>query len=290
MDTKINNDSPSWKTDDDFYPADWEPKEKGSIKKSVPPPLPRKGEWHFNWFSNMLPLDEPFVYQNISYFTAENFYQSMKVSRDRTDLRRQIADMDAKKSKIAIRDKIKFPLDPEWTREKSIKVMEFALRKKFFPGTSWNKKLMETGEEELVEWVNWNDRFWGRDIATQKGENVLGRILMHLRKEYRETRVINKSSGEKGVSVMRGSPFGNKWTHIKDRNTLAEFIVETRKEAIQKFKENFLERVKTDRDFKDSVLKLKNETLMCCCLPKACHAEVIRDWLFEQPSFKYNKI
>ncbi len=89
---------------------------------------------------------------------------------------------------------------------------------------------------------------------------------------------------------MRGSPFGNKWTHIKDRNTLAEFIVETRKEAIQKFKENFLERVKTDRDFKDSVLKLKNETLMCCCLPKACHAEVIRDWLFEQPSFKYNKI
>jgi len=27
-----------------------------------------------NWFSNMLPFDQPLIYQNISYSTPENFY------------------------------------------------------------------------------------------------------------------------------------------------------------------------------------------------------------------------
>ena len=35
-----------------------------------------------NWFSNMLPMDEPLVYQGMRFATVEHFYQAMKLRRD----------------------------------------------------------------------------------------------------------------------------------------------------------------------------------------------------------------
>lgn len=65
--------------------------------------------------------------------------------------------------------------------------METALRHKFAPGTNWHARLMDTGDEEIVEWNNWGDRYWGRDVSDGGGENHLGRLLIKLRDEWRKT-------------------------------------------------------------------------------------------------------
>ncbi len=137
-----------------------------------------------NWFSNMLPLDEPYIYQGISYRTSENFYQAMKLPKDRSDLRSEIAAMNPFKAKIATRDRKKYPQREEWDGMKLI-VMEYILRVKFAKGTSWAEKLLATGDEDIIEYNNWRDTFWGWDINLQKGENNLGKILMEIRKSLK---------------------------------------------------------------------------------------------------------
>ena len=45
------------------------------------------------------------------------------------------------------------------------------------------EKLLATGDEELVEGNDWNDRIWGK--VNGQGENRLGIILMKVREELR---------------------------------------------------------------------------------------------------------
>lgn len=137
-----------------------------------------------NWFSNMLPLDEPFEYQGILYRTSENFYQAMKLPMDRLDLRAEIAALNPFKSKTAIRDKNKYPWREDWF-DVQLDVMRYILNIKFARGTSWAEKLLATGDEEIVEFNNWKDTFFGYDINLQKGENHLGKMLMEIRESLR---------------------------------------------------------------------------------------------------------
>jgi ribA/ribD-fused uncharacterized protein len=153
--------------------------------------MAEKKEWVRNWFSNMLPFDEPLVYQGIVYLSVENFYQAMKLPKDRVDLRAEIAALDPRKSKVEIRNDKKYPWREDWTKEEALKVMEFALRHKFAEGTSWAEKLLETGSEEIIEWNNWKDIYWGRCIHTNKGENHLGKLLMRVREDLQNALSVN---------------------------------------------------------------------------------------------------
>lgn len=141
-------------------------------------------EWIKNWFSNMLPLDRPFVYDDIEFATVENFYQAMKAPRERRDLREKIAAMPPHAAKRFAR---RIELRPDWEQIK-VEVMRFALRQKFAPGTSWYERLLET-EGQIVERNNWHDNFYGdcmcgRKACESAGANILGRLLMELRSEY----------------------------------------------------------------------------------------------------------
>lgn len=136
-------------------------------------------EWIKNWFSNMLPLDRPIIYQGIAYHTVENFYQAMKIPKNQLELRKRIAAMNPLQAKKEIR---KYSLREDWDDIK-LSVMEYALRIKFAKGTTWYDKLKNTGTDEIVEWNNWGDIFWGKDIQTKLGDNNLGKILMKIRDE-----------------------------------------------------------------------------------------------------------
>lgn len=138
--------------------------------------------WIKNWFSNMLPFDRPLRHQRVEYKTPENFYQAMKTPKDDIETRRKIAAMGPFAAKNYWRRR---KPRPDWTEIK-LNVMEFALRHKFAPGTSWHERLMAIGDEEIIEWNNWGDRFWGRDVRDGQGENHLGRLLMKLRDEWRD--------------------------------------------------------------------------------------------------------
>lgn len=46
--------------------------------------------------------------------------------------------------------------------------------------------LLQTGDAELLEGNNWNDKIWGVDINTLQGKNQLGKILMDKREQLRK--------------------------------------------------------------------------------------------------------
>ena len=62
-------------------------------------------------------------------------------------------------------------------------IMEEVVRAKFTQNPELAKKLVETGEAQLMEGNNWHDTYWGVDSKTLEGENHLGVILMKIRAE-----------------------------------------------------------------------------------------------------------
>lgn len=133
--------------------------------------------WTKNWFSNMLPMDTPLMIGDIAFYTVENYYQAMKFGDELTV--RLIAKMNPYEAKkYAAKHRSQFHLNSKFDK---LAVMEVALRHKFKSGTSWYTRLIATGSEEIVEWNNWHDTYWGKDINTKIGENHLGKLLMKIR-------------------------------------------------------------------------------------------------------------
>jgi predicted NAD-dependent protein-ADP-ribosyltransferase YbiA (DUF1768 family) len=130
----------------------------------------------------MKPFEKPLVEGAITYRTPEHYYQASKVSN--LEQKAELAAMSPHKAKRAVRELVGEEKSLDFTALEG--AMERALRHKFEPGTRAFDMLMSTDRDEIVEWNNWGDRKWGRDIATGAGENRLGIMLMRLREEYRE--------------------------------------------------------------------------------------------------------
>lgn len=95
------------------------------------------------------------------------------------------------------------------------------------------------------------------------------------------TTVVNVNKDKYDVYCGRGSKWGNPYTHIKDRETLAEFIVATRKEAIDKYREYILNKPELLADLHE----LKDKRLGCFCAPnKNCHCDILVE-LIESKKF-----
>lgn len=61
--------------------------------------------------------------------------------------------------------------------------MEDIVWAKFTQNEDLKQMLLAAGDLVLEEGNTWHDTFWGVDAKTREGENHLGRILMHIRKE-----------------------------------------------------------------------------------------------------------
>ena len=64
-------------------------------------------------------------------------------------------------------------------------IMYDIVKTKFTQNQDLKQKLLDTGDEELIEGNTWNDTYWGMDIRTNRGKNKLGQILMRVREELR---------------------------------------------------------------------------------------------------------
>jgi hypothetical protein len=82
-------------------------------------------------------------------------------------------------------------------------------------------------------------------------------------------KVVHCKREEFDVYVGRGSKWGNPYSHKV--GTLAEHVVGSRTEAIQKFEEYLL----SNQDLMSSLEELKGKTLGCWCKPKSCHGDIL---------------
>lgn len=76
----------------------------------------------------------------------------------------------------------KVSLRKDWETVKD-GIMHDIVKAKFTQNPDLQKKLLDTGTQELVEGTTWHDTYWGIDLNTGEGKNKLGKILMDIRSE-----------------------------------------------------------------------------------------------------------
>lgn len=138
----------------------------------------------FAFLSNFYPSEV--VMEGVKFPSIEHAFQAAKTLD--LDQRKKIAAAPtATKSKKMGR---RVALRPDW-EEVKIKIMGDLLETKF-QDRDLRQQLLDTGGEEIVELNWWHDRFWGVCIGGQhcscdhEGENMLGKLLMALRKKIKE--------------------------------------------------------------------------------------------------------
>lgn len=160
-----------------WYPIQWRPHPNGF--------------WVDNWFSNMSICSEPLRFREKQWPTVEHAYQAAKF----TDpfkieaIHREKGGPGAKK--IALSWTVE---TPKWEIVRLEIMWELLLQKWSQPAHA--QQLLQT-EGLLVEWNNWNDRFWGIAITTEGkvlgGTNYLGIFLTAIRELLRAGYPLRKS-------------------------------------------------------------------------------------------------
>lgn len=135
------------------------------------------GEYAF--LSNFYPL--PLVYDGHHYLNSEAAFQAQKTTDEA--IRRQFETLSPGKSKRLGRC---IDLRPDWEQIKN-DVMFGVCMAKFTQNPEYAQRLIDTGDEELIEGNTWGDTYWG--VCNGVGENRLGNILMRVRKELKEAGV-----------------------------------------------------------------------------------------------------
>ena len=134
------------------------------------------GKYFFlsNFYPTVLTFD------GLTYRNSESAYQAQKTLDIYTRLK--FTDMSPGKSKRAGRDII---LRPDWDKVK-VDIMYRVLMSKFTQNPELRDRLLDTGNEHLIEGNNWGDKVWGQ--VDGEGQNYLGKCLMRVRDELRYKR------------------------------------------------------------------------------------------------------
>lgn len=73
------------------------------------------------------------------------------------------------------------------------------------------------------------------------------------------------------VYIGRPTKWGNPFSHLSGQN-LAEYKVDTREEAVQKFEAYLLEHPAL---LEAAKTELRGKSLVCWCAPKSCHGDIL---------------
>ncbi len=117
-------------------------------------------------------------YDGLIFDSSEAAFQAQKCTTDfQKEMFVGITSSQSKKlgKMVGLRD--------DWEKVK-IGIMKNVLIAKFTQHKILAKKLIDTGDEELIEGNWWNDTFWG--VCNGKGENHLGKLLMEIRKKLKD--------------------------------------------------------------------------------------------------------
>jgi len=137
----------------------------------------------------------PFKADGITYPTNEHYFQAHKVltigrKHENLHFRRIVKAATPKEAKSLGRH---VKIRPDW-EEVRLEVMRQAVAYKFEQDELLGTRLMMTGEKELIEGNNYNDKYWGAACVERNGEhrhhgkNWLGWLLMAERAHLRATR------------------------------------------------------------------------------------------------------
>lgn len=140
----------------------------------------------YNFLSNFLGYRVK--YDGVTWKSSEHAYQAAKThdKDEKTMIQLCLTPGSAKKAgrKVTLRD--------DWDKVK-IGIMDRIVHAKFAGNPTLTRKLLATGDAEIIEGNHWHDQFWGdctcgMSSCDYPGYNNLGRILMKVRVELEEIR------------------------------------------------------------------------------------------------------
>jgi uncharacterized protein YcbK (DUF882 family) len=91
---------------------------------------------------------------------------------------------------------------------------------------------------------------------------------------------INKYEGDDYIFIGRPSAYGNPYSS-KERSQ-AEFKVDTKKEAIEKYREYILNNVNILDDLITELKQNQYTKIGCFCKPAGCHGDVLKQLIEER--------
>ena len=127
----------------------------------------------FDWLSNFFLCQVEFEGMNFS--NVEAAFQAAKCL-DMKERERFFGLSGGQAKRLGRRVELR----SDW-EEVKIDIMRQVLKSKFTQNPKLREKLIATGDTELIEGNNWNDRFWG--VCRGVGQNHLGKLLMEVRAE-----------------------------------------------------------------------------------------------------------
>ena len=146
----------------------------GKLPRNAIPNFHAEG---YEFLSNFYPASV--TYQGLTFQNNEAAFQAQKTFDEST--KEQFTEFSPGKAKGVGR---RVALRPDWEEVKAEIMYEIVLAK-FTQHPELAEKLLETGDQALVEGNSWNDTCWGVNLQTGQGENRLGVILMRVREKLR---------------------------------------------------------------------------------------------------------
>jgi ribA/ribD-fused uncharacterized protein len=117
----------------------------------------------------------------VTWPSTEHFYQAMKSESVEVQEEVRMLPTPGKAKRMGKTIKLR----SNWDEIKD-EVMETAVHAKFTQNEELRAMLLETGDSELIEGNTWGDRYWGVDLESNVGKNMLGKTLMKVRETLRE--------------------------------------------------------------------------------------------------------
>ncbi len=121
-----------------------------------------------------------FELDNKWWMTSEHYFQAQKFHATKYEEEIRLLDNPMKAAEMGRNRNL--PLREDWEEVKD-DIMRKAVLAKFSQNTEIKEKLLETGEETIVEKTT-NDYYWGCG-TNGTGKNMLGIILMETREHLR---------------------------------------------------------------------------------------------------------
>lgn len=131
---------------------------------------------------------------HIDFDTSEHAYHFMKFcpqigqdTAEQWNVRQEIMCARSAHEAFKIAESKKHLRRPDWDEVK-VGVMRDLVRAKANQHEYVRRKLLETGDRELIE-DSWRDDFWGWG-ANRDGQNTLGKVWMEIRAELRAAETV----------------------------------------------------------------------------------------------------
>lgn len=133
----------------------------------------------YDFLSNF--YESPVTYRGLTYRNNEAAFQAQKVSDE--EERVAFCTMEPLEAKRKGRH-VKLRNDVDWDTVKFVYMYEIC-KEKFSQNEYLKYLLLSTGDTYLEEGNTWGDKIWG--TVNGEGENRLGKILMKVREELKES-------------------------------------------------------------------------------------------------------